>query len=188
MTVTYSVTTDDVVAFNLYHLQHAPGMRRYFGWTRFGAASLAVIGVWSLVAYLQYNSRSLLALVLALIAGALVYRLTPTLMLRATPRTVRRMLRDDTNRDMLGVQRITLTPDALVFRAEPGERRYAWETIEWIATTPEHIFIYVTPITALIVPARAFGNAAEREDFLNVARAALSAHVAAPAANEWAAR
>ncbi len=187
MTVTYVVTADDVVAFNLYHLQHAPGMRRYLGWTRFGAASLAVISVWSLVAYLQYNSRSILALALAIIAGAIVYRMTPALMLRATPRTVRRMLRDEANRGMIGAQQITLAPDALIFRSELGECRYAWETIERIATTPEHIFIYVTPITALIVPARAL-SAAERDAFVEAARSALPAHASSPAANEWAAR
>jgi hypothetical protein len=118
ITVAFDVSADDVLAFNVYHLQHAPGMRRYLGWTRFGTTSLAFIGVWSLVAYLQYNSRSIPALLLATVAAVIMYRATPALILRSMSRTVRRMLQDTANQSMTGAQEITLAPDALLFRSE----------------------------------------------------------------------
>jgi hypothetical protein len=173
MTVVSEITADDVIAFNLYHLEHAPAMRRYVTWTRLGAAGVAAITVWSLVAYLAYDSRSIPALILAITAGILAYRLTPALMLLAAPGNVQRMLRDSRFRGMIGRQELALTPDVIVFRADSGERRISWHAVERIADTHAHIFIYDTPITALIIPSRSFATRADRDAFLDQARSLL---------------
>ena len=66
----------------------------------------------------------------------------------------------------------TMTVDANGVNAiaPQSEGLYCWGRIAEIASADEHIFIYVSPYNALIVPPSAFANASEREEFLNTVR------------------
>src|SRR5262249_36003484 len=71
---------------------------------------------------------------------------------------------------VLGEHAITLTPEALQERTPVNDSKFAWRGLFRIDSTPEHIFIFVQPNAAHIIPRRAFATPAEADAFLATAR------------------
>lgn len=55
----------------------------------------------------------------------------------------------------LGTQRLRVTPDGLFCESSTGSSTTTWSSLKRIEDGPEHTFIYLSDIAALIVPHRA---------------------------------
>lgn len=71
--------------------------------------------------------------------------------------------------EYLGEYALTLTPEAIRESWAVGELTVKWCGIHEIEATKEHIYIYTAPMSAIIVPQRAFPTEAESEAFLSTA-------------------
>jgi hypothetical protein len=45
-----------------------------------------------------------------------------------------------------------------------------WKIIEWIGETESHLFFYDTPLTALVIPLRAFRDPVQGKEFIHLVR------------------
>ena len=80
-----------------------------------------------------------------------------------------RAYRDGDRHGVLGAHTVTLTPDALHERTAVNEFKASWRGIFRIDATPSHLFIYVQPNAACVIPRRAFQTPADAEAFLSTA-------------------
>jgi hypothetical protein len=87
-------------------------------------------------------------------------------------RAIRRMLADEKpGRGQLGRHRVVLQPDAVVESTGVNQTRTSWSGVDRVEQEQEYIFIYTSPMSAHLIPKRAFRDAAEADAFYQLAKA-----------------
>lgn len=77
-----------------------------------------------------------------------------------------RLYREGKNRGILGPHRIAAEPEWLLEASSDREHRTRWRAIEQVVETEQHLFVYVSGFSSVIVPKRAFATAEDRERFV----------------------
>ena len=72
---------------------------------------------------------------------------------------------------VLGSHTVTLSPEALRERTDVTESQVSWQGVQRIDVTSKHIFIFLQPAAACVIPRRAFPSVADAEQFIATARA-----------------
>lgn len=148
MILRFSISFDDIVAYNRYHLAHSPWMkrRRVFSLWVMPLIFVSVFGALGIYHHLWGLAIGGFFGALFIFLGAL-YRYGP-----GTARRVRKLYREGKNRGLLGERLIELTDDGLILRTEVGESKIKWGGIERIARSDGYSFIYLNAVTAVIIP------------------------------------
>lgn len=152
MVIKYELTLEDYLEFNRFHTTNSAAVRRqkYLGTFMIFVGSFS--GTW-LVGHppeLGVAFSAFIAL-LCLLASWYGYSF---LMARAQAKIARQMYQEGSNKAILGLRVVEIDETALVSRAEFFETRYFWKGIDRIVETPDHAFLYVASLAALIVPKR----------------------------------
>ena len=82
----------------------------------------------------------------------------------------RRLYSDGKNLGMLGPHEVSFDDEWLSEATADREARTRWRAVEKTVLTQDHLFLYVSGFSAVIVPLRAFGTADERTAFLKEAQ------------------
>jgi hypothetical protein len=86
-------------------------------------------------------------------------------------RFLRQMLKDERpGRGALGRHRVALSDYGVTETSAVNETRTAWAGVDRVEQSPEHIFIYITPASAHVIPKRAFPTPDAAEAFYQLAR------------------
>ena len=171
----YEVTLEDLVAFNMHYFRHNPAIRRQLLKARILVAFLTPL--LTLLAIVALNSASArrppidsFAVLVSLIGGGVIFLLYPALSRRGLRRRATKLLADPANRNMLGKKRLTLRPDTLELRSETSTSSTTWAGIEQIAVTESLVLLYLTGISAIVVPKRSFAGPAQAQAFEQMVR------------------
>jgi predicted tellurium resistance membrane protein TerC len=168
----YELGIDDLVAFARYHHAHSPWLRQRQRVLRYGI-SLAMLGVIAAVAFLLEAPPGLWAVGVAItVAYALLFPARYDLGLR---QNVLRMQGEGKNQDVLGPHRVELGGEAISEITPLREVRTRWPAVERVVETGDHVFVYVTGATALVIPRRAFADREAVVEFVERARAKIGA-------------
>jgi hypothetical protein len=148
MRIRYENSIEDLVAFNRYHCNHSPTVRR---------ARLLAMCFWMAVALGAGAAVALIAkepvVGAAGVIGAVVgLLLTPGAFRRQTDRAVRRLLKEGANKAVLGSHELELVGDELVERTPFGETRMRIEAVERVVSDGGYTFIYVSAVGAHVIP------------------------------------
>lgn len=174
MTIEYDLEADDVIEFNLFHHQNSPATQRI---VRNGIILRVVIwcvlsvGLWQFAVRRGFDLVTGAIFVSPFAALALCsVALHPWQHRRGIRKIVERMYREGTNRGLFGRRTIELSPERIVETTEFGETVQNWNAVERIVQDANHVFIYVTAVSAFIVPRRAFLHDWDFDDFVETAR------------------
>lgn len=164
MEIKYEIDLEDIVAFNLSHFKHSPSARKQF-WGTY--VIWVLISVPVLMTYLSNNFQSLICGAIACLAWALIF---PRLYKRQISKQTQNMYREGKTAGNLGEHSLSLTEEALIERSADGETKTIWRAIDRVVESKDHLFIYINPIAAHIVPKKKIklGN---HERFLETLRA-----------------
>ncbi len=87
------------------------------------------------------------------------------------PNATRKALQEGRNAEKaLGWRRFVIDAQGVHNIAENFSVNYLWKGIDKVATTDEHVFLYITTANAFIVPLRAFADARAFDAFVESAR------------------
>ncbi len=176
MTVEYEITKDDLIAFNLYHQRHSPTARRQYLRVWFIPPVVWLLicaGLWYLADRSRGKPAQTFLDLLPLLSGVPIYLLTfPWLYRRKLRKIVDGMVSEGQNRGLLGLHRVTLSPESVTESSAHGQSSTAWRGVERVVSADAHayIYIYINALAAIIVPRRAFAGAAEFEHFIRTAK------------------
>ena len=172
MDIEYEISTDDMVAFHLHQNEHSLAGRgcRWGFQLFFGMISAAGSVIYFIVGDYLMASVWLAAAVLLVV-------LAPRILRGSIKRQIVRLYRRGDNRGGIGTHRLSLTPEAMVDVAGESESRVAWSDVEKIAATDDHLFIYISAESAIVVPRRAFSDDAGWAEFGEAARQYRSAAI-----------
>ena len=147
--VAYEVTLEDLVAFNVFHLQHDVAMRR-----RMNQLRLMTLVASALLAGLEVMHDSPIAAALALAVGLATVWILPWAFGRLMPSVVRRMLRK--GGALLGPHRLVIEPAGLHGFSPVGDGYIPLAGIHGIVFHERHLFLYLSASAAATIPLAAF--------------------------------
>jgi len=167
--IEYERTLDDLVKFNLFHIEHSPTIRRQLLLARMLVTILTPI--LSLGAmYIVDRDKNLppYAYIISLIGGVIIFFLYPYINRSAIIRRTKRLLDEGSNRAIIGKQQITTSDEGLLCETGTGSSRINWSSIEKVTQNDEYIFLYIGAINAVVVPKKAFPNFQDQFEFLDI--------------------
>lgn len=72
-------------------------------------------------------------------------------------KSVEQMLKDKPQKELFCRHVITITPEGFAERTIETKSFQTWSALQEIVYTPEHIFVFNTPVTAHVIPLRELG-------------------------------
>lgn len=166
MQISFDVVLEDIHAFNLHYATHAELPRR--NQFRVRVALTAV-----LAALLFALGFAISAPLPFWIIGALIllgwWATYPRRIEAISRASTARLYRDGRNVGMLGPHTVAFDDEWLSELTPHREVRTRWQAVEQAVVTPQHLFLYVSGFSAVIVPLRAFATDAERTAFIEAA-------------------
>lgn len=152
MVIKYELTLDDYIAFNLFHTSNSGALRRR-----------RIVGT-VLTSFITFVGTLLIghppelgigfSVIIALFCVVISWYVYKLAYGRAQSRTVRRMYQEGCNKSILGPREVTIDENSIFSRSEFIEARYFWKGVDRIIETPDHAFLYVAAVSALIIPKR----------------------------------
>lgn len=149
MKVSYQLDEDAVLAFNEYGAKHSSSFQqlRWLG----RLVMVPCMGAYVLWAW-SAGVDLLCPIAMALTVSVLWFALYPRMQSLQGKRFVRRLMREGTNRGVFGEYTLKVTPEYLQSTSSGSEKKYAWHRIQRVESTNDHLFIYETSISAIVVP------------------------------------
>ncbi|MCP4405161.1 MAG: YcxB family protein [bacterium] len=148
MTLTFDVQMADIVAFNQYHFQHSPAVQR--GRKRIMAG--IIIGIVISMIYGGVYEHSLVYVITSAILGIVLLYIASKITHYHSARSIQHIFKEGTNKTMLGRHTLNVTDEGLTEITEYTTTHIKWEGIERIVSTPDYTFVYLSAVTAAIIP------------------------------------
>jgi YcxB-like protein len=158
MIVEYTLAASDYVAFSLYHNAHTPAAKKSMRWMRFGVAA-----VWLFVAILPvlFGDPFTGAEVVWVALAMLWMLLFPAFVRWSVKRTYSRYFERGLVNGQIGVHRVELTDTGFRDSTPVTDWHVMWPAVERVAEGEEHLFVYVGPHAAHVIPKHALGDQLE---------------------------
>ena len=167
MKATYELTKDDFILFNMYHYENSKVMKKSLILLRFLLPLfLFVTAVVSFVLRQEIVIRS----IIYIIFGCLWYMLFPKAAKKSIYKKVDQFFSEGKNLSLLGKHSIEISEKSITETSETSEVKHTWATVEKIVETESLIIIYVSAVSAYIVPIKAFNSIEEKNSFINLAK------------------
>ena len=144
MKLEYSVSLEDIVAFNNHHMESTPTLRRKLSVMRFVWAFAPLIGI-LLISSIEGMSSGKAMLVIAAVAifiSSPIYLLQPMFLRWLNTRQVRKVYSNPQNQALLGPREIKIVSNGLVEKTTSGQVETDASQVDRIETTKDYIFIY----------------------------------------------
>src|SRR5918996_6444065 len=150
LAISYDVGLDDAIAFAVFHHSDSPLLRRRRRLLRVGMAALLAIIAAAVAGLAQTPALGLVGLGFAFA----FWWIFPKRYERGLRDTVAKLYGEGKNLDVLGPTRLELDDEFLAEITPTRSVRTRWAAVEQCVETSDHLFIYVTGSTAIIVPKR----------------------------------
>jgi hypothetical protein len=82
-------------------------------------------------------------------------------------RGLRKATTEGDNKALLGHQTISLSPDNILVKTQSSESKYTWASINKIVQSDKYIFLYISSISAIAIPGKAFSTENELQEFVS---------------------
>ena len=150
LAISYDVALDDAIAFAVFHHSDSPLLRRRRRLLRVGMAALLAIIAAAVAGLAQTPALGLVGLAFAFA----FWWMFPKRYERGLRGSVAKLYGEGKNLDVLGPTRLEVDEEFLTETTPTRSVRTRWAAVERCVETDEHLFLYVTGSTALIVPKR----------------------------------
>ena len=166
MTVEFEQTFEDLVIFSDYHWRQQPKLRQHllaiFGIFLLGSGGLAVLGpnvdwdeIWMSATFCLLGGAFLIAIWgYRMFASRYVIR-----------RTLQKAYADGKNLSVVGPRRIKITPEFLIYSAPLSQSVHRWAGIEKVRADRDGIYIFISSLSAFVLPRRAFNSEQHFREF-----------------------
>ena len=156
----YTVEIEDLVAFNEDYFLKSESLQKRFRRERLLVLAPFILGgiVFALPAFTDdsnSSSRYLLGIFISLLCvgpGLLIYAFIPRSTQRSLRTRARNLYSQGKNLALLGYQELILDSNTITVRNEYFECKHTWKKKKKMSLTADHIFVYVSVGSAIIIP------------------------------------
>lgn len=172
MEISYDITPEDYIAFNLHYMRNNPVSKRNILKARLQGIVLILAGG-GICGYL-YGEYSPALIAVFIIAAALYVFLIPRTITKKVTENVRKTLKQSGS-IACGQKTLSLEDGSLRLRGEGEDSVYDYQKVQEIVEDQSHYYIYTGAMEALILPFSAFEDDAARKVFVETLRARVHA-------------
>ena len=146
--LSYEITVDDLVAFNRYHRESSPTMKRLRLRRQWGGGLLTAV-VMGAVGVLTRSGEVIFWGVFLGVAYAVIFS---ALWRGRLEKSVRKLYSEGNNEGVIGGRVMEIGEKGIVERTGYSETRTSWSGIKRIVSTKGYTFVYFSAATANIIP------------------------------------
>lgn len=147
--IEYSLDEEDLISFSQYHAFHHPASKRRFRMQRF-VYPLFYLLLFGSISLLRGGSFVVLITVISFAIGWVI--LFPALWKRRIRKNTLKAYGTGGNKALLGKHAIRVEEDGIAGTSDFGEGITRWAAIEKIEATDSHTFLYISAVTAIVIP------------------------------------
>ncbi|MFN8387301.1 MAG: YcxB family protein [Anaerolineales bacterium] len=166
MDIEFERTEEDMVEFNLFHINHSPTIKRQLFAAQITMAVLIFIASMYIV-YLQTRYLPVISYVAGAVLSIGVGLIYPYIYKQRTIKQARKLFREGSNKSLLGRHEMQLSPDGIRYKTIASESKTNWSSIEKVLQNDKFIFMYIGAINAFVVPKSAFASSEKQKEFLD---------------------
>jgi len=152
--IEYKNSLDDINAFAGYHFDHSETAKRTIQRTRY----LSVIGMLIILALISRIARLYTYLFVGVPVAVIYFIQFPNMMKKIGANSVKRSYMEGRNIGLFEPRKISLTPERILVTSAYGESAVNWRTVEKILENDKFIFMYITSVSAFIIPKQSFAG------------------------------
>lgn len=163
MKLEFTLTKQDYIDFNLYHLEHSPSIRSAHNKSRFGGA----------IAYLALPFVLVNVTTIPFFWWMITFSITAIAWVLLFPRTMRKFYIKQINKAFLEKNNsffLELREEGVMTKGDSDEMITSYRSISQIAQNDGTLYLYNSSVSAIIVPKTAFHSEDERRIFLDTLR------------------
>lgn len=162
MTIDYTVTEQDYIAYNLFHYGQSPSVKRTLLLLRVVFPLLVMI-----MAFL-YSRINMYYMVVAVIFSIVWFFVYPHSFRRSLARGVKRIMKEGKGNEFVGEKRLTLGDTHIIFEEGRGTIESKYDAVERIESDQERFYLYLGTVSAYILPLSAFQTKEQKEQFVQI--------------------
>lgn len=165
MELTFKLTEEDYINYNVDHSKTSPSMKRSILIQRILGPVIFVIVPFMII---QFTDIPLWYWLLVFGVSSVVwFAFYPRYATWEITRRIKKMLAEGNNENLFNERILVLTNEGITETSSIGETKISWAKIERFEETEDYLYIYVSSVSAHIVPKRVFANTNEQEKFIN---------------------
>jgi hypothetical protein len=167
MELQYDLTVDDLVAFNKHHIWHSPTCRRSYYWNLIGGIVTGLLVAILIGVFYGTPEWTLLYCAILVPLCWLFWRVYYRV---AMARRLRKLYREGENRGLAGAHVLITDDEGFTSKGQMGEGKLKWAVVERTVEDKDYLYVYISAVSALIIPKRAFRDEQHMRAFLDEAR------------------
>jgi hypothetical protein len=137
MELKYSLNEEDILELSLYRMRNLPDLRRRQTLLRWGY--LVFMLILTVLLFLMGIQPFVCLLMALVVFGFFIY--FPAYQKRQLRRMIARDYKDPTRAAALENRRAATTPEGIELTTSKGDRKFVWQDIKDVETTPESVFV-----------------------------------------------
>lgn len=164
MELIFELTEEDYINYNLDHSKKSPSMKKSILIQRIMGPVIFVIAPFVIIQFSEIPLWYWLMIFgLSSIAWFVYY---PKYTMWEIKRRVKKMLEEGNNENLFNQRKLLLTDEGITETSSIGASNISWDKIESLEETEDYLYIYISSVSAHIVPKRIFENLDEQEEFV----------------------
>lgn len=167
MKLEYSVSLEDIIAFNNHHMEATPSIRRKLSVMRFVWAFAPLIAIFAITSFegMAPDKAMWTIAAVAVFVSSPIYLFQPFFLRWLNTRQVRKAYGSEKSRALLGAREIKIAGNGLVETTSAGEIQTGYDLINRIDAGDDYLFVYATNSRVHIVPKKSVASG-DFDDFV----------------------
>ncbi|MDF2988016.1 MAG: hypothetical protein K0R50_3526 [Eubacterium sp.] len=154
MEIEFDLNKQDYIDFNIFHAMNSDTVKKSLVIQRYLAPIIFLI-VPFLIAGLA-DLPLIYWMCVFIVIGAVWIIFYPKYFKAMILKRVAKILDEGKNEDLWGKHRVIVNEEGLLEQSKNGENKINWNGVERIVSLNQHFFIYISSVSACIIPKRAF--------------------------------
>lgn len=167
MDIKFSLTLNDYIDFNLYHMKHSKSMKRDFIILKYIVPVILLIC--SFILYHLSGSGDNIRVYFYIVFGTAIYMVIfPRIYVNQIRKGIIKIVNEGNTEDLFGEQTISLKENYLENNTVGGCEQVKYDSIKRVEVNKQHVYIYKNAIEAFIIPISAFSSQEEKDKFMKI--------------------
>ena len=164
MEIRYSLTEEDYLNFNMFHVKNSKTVKRALNMQRFLTPILFIVASFILS---KVGNISFLGLFITfLVVGILWIIFYPRYFYSYVIRNTKKMIKEGKNDGLLGEHHMILSEEGIVDSTSNGETKVTWVGIQTLSEDKFNIYLYNSSVSAYILPKKELDDLEEIKTYL----------------------
>ncbi len=165
MELEFELTEEDYVNYHINHSKKSPSIKRSILIQRISGPVIFMIAPFFIIKSSEIPLWYWITIFGLSSIGWLIFY--PKYANWEIKRRVKKMLEEGSNENLFNRISLVLTEKGITGVSSIGESNISWDKIVSLEETKDYIYIYISSVSAHIVPKRVFKNSNEQKEFIN---------------------